>query len=49
MNPEDTKRKIEELEKKVALLMKFMEDKKRQQISFPVDETSKKLINDITA
>jgi hypothetical protein len=49
MNPEDTKKKIEELEKRVSLLMKFMEDKKRQQISFPVDETSKKLLIDITA
>jgi len=47
MTPEDTKRRIEELEKKVAQLIKFMEDKKRQQISFPIDETSKIIINDI--
>lgn len=39
--------KIAELERKVELLMAFMNEKQRQQISFPLDTASQQIINDI--
>ena len=41
MTPEE---RIKELERKVAELMEWVEQKKIQQISFPLDEVSKTII-----
>lgn len=43
MTPEE---RIKELEGQVASLMQFMQDKKRQQISLPLDEASKNVVFD---
>jgi hypothetical protein len=47
MTPQETKNRIEELERTVGELTRFMEQKKQQQISFPLDTASQKVINDI--
>lgn len=44
---QDFQARIEELERKVSELERYVEDRKRQQISFPLDQASKTIINDI--
>lgn len=41
--------KIDKMQKQIDELMKHKQEKTRQQLSFPVDETTKKIIQDITA
>lgn len=43
MTPEE-KTKIEELEKRVIALEMFIQEKKVQQLSFPLDEVTKTII-----
>lgn len=41
---ESERNRIAELERQVALLMRYMNEKKRQQISFPLDTASQEII-----
>lgn len=43
----ELEQKIRDLEKRVSLLEKYVDMKKIQQITLPLDEASKKIINNI--
>jgi hypothetical protein len=47
MNNAEMQKKIEELEKKIADLMSWKERKDAQQLSYPLDEASREIINGI--
>lgn len=46
MTPEE-KKQFDQMKRDIEDLKTFMEEKKRQQISFPVDEASKEIINNL--
>lgn len=44
MTPEETKREIEKLKKDIKELQDYVVMKKRQQITLPLDEPSKRIL-----
>jgi len=47
MTPQEIKKKIDDLEKRLKQVEEFMNKKKVQQISFPLDIVSKTIITNI--
>jgi len=47
MTNEELQNKVKELEEKLEEALKWIEQKKQQQISFPLDQVSKTIINSI--
>jgi len=47
MNEQKLLDQIKQLEERVKKLERYVENKKKQQISFPVDEVSRKILNDV--